>query len=223
MLAIIQARLSSKRLPNKLLKKVKDTCIIDKVINRVKNSKLISNIIVATSDTSDDDELIIHCKKKRIDTFRGSLNNVAERLCLAAKSLNQSSFVRINGDSPLIDPKIIDEAIEVYTKKSGYDLVTNVFERTFPKGQSVEIINTEILDHALNHLKNKKHLEHVTTYFYENPKNFKIFSIKNKKNLSHIQLSIDTLKDFENLKSVMINSKMNNARWFDIVKFLNYT
>lgn len=222
MLAIIQARLSSQRLPNKLLKKVKDSSVIDMVINRVSKSKSISNILVATSDTSNDDELVMHCDKKGINTFRGSLNNVTERLCLAAKSLNQSYFVRINGDSPLIDPILIDDIIDVYKNNVEIDLVTNVFERTFPKGQSVEIINTDMLQNTLKYLENKTHKEHVTKYFYENPQNFKIRSIKNDVNLSHIQLSIDTLKDFEDLKPVLMNNEMKRAGWLEILKYLNY-
>ena len=159
MLAIIQARLSSQRLPNKLLIKVEDSCIIDKVVYRLKQSKFISHILIATSDTPNDDALDMHCKKKGIDTFRGNLNNVAERLCFAAMSLNQSCFVRVNGDSPLIDPTIIDDAIDIYNNNNDFDLVSNVLDRTFPKGQSVEVINTEALYNTLNLTKNKNHLE----------------------------------------------------------------
>ena len=145
MLAIIQARSDSKRFPKKVLKKVYGNPLIYHVITRVLKSKKISKVIVATSKNKSDDELVKYLKKIKIKFYRGSLDNVAERFVKAAETQKTNFFLRVNGDSPLIDPKLIDHVISIFKKNMNNDIVTNVFPRTFPKGQSVEIIKKSIL------------------------------------------------------------------------------
>ena len=130
--------------------------------------------------------------------FRGDLNNVAKRLVCTAEKYKKKYFLRINGDSPLIDYKIIDKALDIFKRSQNkYNLITNVFPRTFPKGQSVEIINTKILKDNLCKM-NKADLEHVTRYFYKNSSNFFIKNFKSFKK-KKIKLSVDTKKDLENI------------------------
>ena len=172
MLAIIQARLSSKRLPFKVLRELNGEPLIMHVLKRVLRSNLVERTIIATSSKKTDDKLTDYLSDKKISFYRGSLENVAERMLGCAKKLGAEEFIRINGDSPLIDPMIIDKAI-LLNKKDNYDLCTNVLTRTFPKGQSVEIIKTEILN---KHIKSfsKTEKEHVTEFFYKNANKFKI-------------------------------------------------
>ena len=171
MLAIIQARLSSKRFPLKVLKNLRGKPLIMHVIDRVKLSKQINRIVVATSIEKSDDELTDFLSKNGIFCYRGSLNNVANRMLMCASKYNANEFMRINGDSPLIDPEIIDNAA-LLNKKGNYDLCTNVLLRSFPKGQSVEIIKTKTLKKYILKFSNSDN-EHVTQYFYKNPKNLK--------------------------------------------------
>ena len=145
MLCIIQARSSSRRFKNKVLYLIYGIPLIQHVINRIEQSKKISKIVVSSSLKRSDDNLIYYLKNKEIKFFRGNLENVAMRLYDTAKKNRAKYFVRINGDSPLIDPKLIDKAIEISKKLNGYDIITNTFPRTFPKGQSVEVIKTSIL------------------------------------------------------------------------------
>ena len=146
MIVIIQARSSSKRFPRKILFKIKKKLLIDHVISRVNLSKKIKKIIVSTSSHKSDNELVSHLKKNRISYYRGSLKNVALRLYYTAKKYRSNFFIRISGDSPLINFKIIDKAFEIFIKSNKkLDLVTNIYPRTFPKGQSVEIIRTKII------------------------------------------------------------------------------
>lgn len=201
MLAIIQARTSSKRFPKKVLYQINSIPIIIRVLNNVLKSKLISKVIVATSREKSDDNLVKLIKKHKNKFYRGDLNNVALRMLNVAKKNKVKYFMRISGDSPLIDYKIIDYAIKIFVKNKNADLITNIFPRTYPSGQSVEIIRTKILyDNLSSFSAHEK--EHVTSYFYSNNKRFKIINFKKKINIYKDlpKLSIDYKSD---LKTVM--------------------
>ncbi len=209
MLCIIQARSNSKRFKNKVLCLIYGVPIIQHVVDRVKRSKRIKKLIVSSSLKKNDDNLISYLKKNRIKFFRGDLENVAMRLYKTAKINKAKSFVRVSGDSPLIDPRLIDKAIKISRKEKEYDIITNVFPRTFPKGQSVEVIKTSILKkYSKNFSKLDK--EHVTKYFYDNSnyfiiKNFR-FNGKNK----IMKLSIDTKKDLKDILKKFNKKKFKN-------------
>ena len=214
MLCIIQARFSSKRLPGKVLKKILGTSVLKRVVDQVKKSKKISKIIIATSKHKTDKKIINFCNKNKIHCIPGPLNNVFKRFYSIIVNEHCKSFVRITADSPLIDPYLIDRAINLFNKKH-YDIVTNVFPRSFPKGFSVEVINSELILNFLNRIKKKKHKEHLTSFFYENYKNFKIKNFYSNINNSDINLSIDTFADFVRIKSVLkfCNKKKHSLDW----------
>lgn len=201
MLTIVQARLSSKRFPKKVLYKVNNKPLIYYLVKNLKKTKKKLKIIIATSTKKTDDELVKYCKKNKIMFFRGKLNNVAHRLVSCAKKYKAKYFIRICADSPIIKPYIIDEIIRSFSKKKKYHLITNLFPRTFEKGQSVEIIKTKILEcNLIKFDQNEK--EHVTKYFYKNYKKFKIYNLKNKFKKKKIDYSVDTIK---NLKFLIKN------------------
>ena len=210
MLCIIQARYSSKRLAGKVLKKILGLTILERVVNQVRKSKKIKKIIVATSNHKTDKKIIQLCQKNNIDCISGSLNNVFKRFHLIVNSENCKSFVRISADSPLIDPFLIDRAVNLYNKNK-YDIVTNVFPRTFPKGFSVEVINSKIILDFLIKIKKKKHQEHLTSFFYDNYNNFKIKNFYYKSDVSYVNLSVDNLNDFKRVKSIIKFCKNKNC------------
>ena len=203
MLAIIQARLSSKRLKNKVMHIVNKKPLIWYVYRSVKKSKLIKKVVVATSNEKSDNRLANYLKNNKINHFRGDLNNVAKRLFIAAKNYNAKNFLRISADSPLIDSKIIDRGIRVFKKHKNYDIITNVFPRTFPSGQSIEIIKTNILKKILKLKLKKKYFEHVTLYFYLKKNEFKIKNFCTKKKFKKKKYSIDTKKDLLVLQNLI--------------------
>ena len=209
MLCIIQARSNSKRFKNKVLHLIYGIPIIQHVVSRVKRSKKTTKLIVSSSFKKSDDNLISYLKKNRIKFFRGDLENVAMRLYETAKINKAKSFVRISGDSPLIDPKLLDKAIKISQKEKKYDIITNVFPRTFPKGQSVEVIKTSIIKkYSKNFSKLDK--EHVTKYFYDNSNKFLIknFTFNGKNKI--IKLSVDTKKDLKDILKKFNNKKFKN-------------
>jgi len=201
MLAIIQARTSSKRFPKKVLYKINSKPLIIWVVNNVLKSKLISNLIIATSKDKSDNQLVNLIKKSKYKFYRGSLKNVALRMLKVAQINNAKYFVRLSGDSPLIDYKIINRAIKILKKNNNIDIVTNVFPRTYPSGQSIEIIKTKILKKYISNF-NRSEKEHVTTFFYSNSNKFRIINFKkntnNYKNLP--KLSIDYKSDLKKIK-----------------------
>lgn len=202
MICIIQARYSSKRLLGKVLKKICGLNILQRVINQVKKSKKISKIIVATSEHKTDKKIINFCNKNKINCIPGSLNNVFKRFYSIIVHEQCKSFVRISADSPLLDYSLIDKAITLFDNHK-YDIVTNVFPRTFPKGFSVEVINSKIILNFLLKIKKKRHQEHLTSFFYDNYKKFKIKNFSNKINYSNINLSVDNLSDFQRVKKIL--------------------
>lgn len=209
MLSIIQARYSSKRLPGKVLRKILDITILQRVVNQVKKSKKITKIIIATSKQKTDKKIINFCMKNKIHCISGPLNNVFKRFYSIIIHEKCKSFVRISADSPLIDPALIDQAVTLFNKNR-YDIVTNVFPRTFPKGFSVEVIDSKIILDFLLKIKKKKHKEHMTSFFYDNYKNFKIKNLYNKINNSNINLSIDNYADFIRAKKIIKFCKNKN-------------
>ena len=198
MLAIIQARSNSKRFKNKVRYPIQKKPLIEYVYKRVSKSNKIKKIIVSTSKNKSDNDLVNFLKKKKITYYRGSLNNVAQRLLHTATKYRSSYFVRISADSPLIDYKIINKAIGIKQSiKRKFDLITNTFPRSFPKGQSVEIMNTNTLKKNIKYFS-KKQKEHVTLYFYMNSKNFTIKNFSQHKKKLENQ-AVDTKMDLKRI------------------------
>ncbi|WP_075534774.1 cytidylyltransferase domain-containing protein [Candidatus Pelagibacter communis] len=209
MIVFIQARSNSKRFDKKVLKIIYGLPLIIHVVNNVKKSKSVKDIIVATSNNSLDNNLIKLLKNFKIRFFRGELENVVLRFVRLAMKIKCKYFMRISGDSPLIDSKIIEYAIKIHKKNKNFDIITNVFPRTFPKGQSVEIIKVQILKDYINKMS-KSDLEHVTRYFYKNSSKFKIKNFKSKNKKKIMKLSVDTISDFIKIKKKIDKRKFLN-------------
>jgi spore coat polysaccharide biosynthesis protein SpsF (cytidylyltransferase family) len=220
LICIIQARYNSKRLIGKVLKKIQYKTILERVVNQLKKSKKIKKIIIATSTSLEDKKIVKLCKRRGYDFFCGPLNNVYKRFKLVIEKQNCKSFIRINADSPLIDYKIVNIAIN-YFKKKQYDIVTNTFPRSFPKGFSVEIINSKTFLNNFKNITNLKDKEHITRYFYINYKKFKIMNFSIKKDLSSVNLSVDNNLDFIRVKTIIKNIKNRNLFLNNIIKVYN--
>jgi len=208
--AIIQARMTSERLPGKVLHDVNGKPVLQYLLERLSKSQYLSDVVVATSDLLSDDSIMKFCLEKGFSCFRGSLANVAERFYRLVQEYNFDAFVRISGDSPLLDQRLVDLGIKIFLDNN-YDIVTNVLKRTYPKGQSIEIVKSDAFLDAYKEMKEIEDLEHVTTYFYRNKENYLIYSFESGEDLGHIQLSIDTKKDMDNFRQVL--SLMDKPHW----------
>ena len=198
----LQARTNSKRLPGKVLRKINEKPLLSYVIDRLKKTKLSKEIFVLTSKKKSDDVIEEYCEKNNIKFFRGSLDNVLSRFVLLGKEFNPFGIVRICADSPLIDYDLVNKMIDIFLENK-YDVITNTFPRTFPSGQSIEIIKTNVLFQINDLNLNNHHKEHVTTYIYENHKNFKIKNLICQNDYSKINLSIDVNDDFKRFEDLV--------------------
>jgi len=206
--------MSSNRFPGKVLAPFLGKPILLHVIDRVKNTKYNPEVIVVTSKNRTDDPLAIYCKYIGVKVFRGPLDDVYQRFSLALSKYKCEAFFRICGDSPLLLAPLFDQAVSIY-KSGSYDLISNIFPRTFPNGMSVELIRTKKFLDIKNKVTKKKDREHITRYFYRNSKNFNIFNIRCKKKIDqNIKLSVDEIKDLEKIKSLLIKKKFNSRSFF---------
>lgn len=195
--AFIQARMSSKRLPGKVLKLLGERPILKHVYDRVALSPLVSEVIILTSNQSSDDSIEQYCTDSGIQCFRGDLDNVAQRFLEATEKYPCDFFVRVCADSPFFDAEIMDAAIIIASHETA-DLVTNTFPRTYPAGLSVEVISSHVYKEAYPKFSSLDHLEHVTPYFYENAQNFIIKNItQSTSDDSSVNLCVDDKDDFE--------------------------
>ncbi len=216
--AIIQARFDSQRFPGKVLKKINNKTILEILIRRLSQSKYISKIIVACSKNNNDKTIIDICKKLKINYFIGSENNVLERYYKAAIKYKAKNIVRITGDCPLIDPKIVDEVIINFFEKE-VDYASNVNPPTYPDGLDVEVFKFSALQYAFFKARSALEREHVTSFIL-NKKNFKKFNLRYYKNVSFLRLTLDEKEDFYLLKKIIINFK-NNIH-FDLKNILDF-
>jgi spore coat polysaccharide biosynthesis protein SpsF len=198
LICFIQARISSKRFPGKVLVKIKNKEILKIIYQRInKNIKPIK-VVILTSNLKSDKKIINFCKKNNYSFSLGPLNNVFERYKLALKKNKVDGFIRITGDSPLINIKLLKKMIKIF-KRSSYDIVTNVFPRTYPIGQSIEIVGKEVFLKVNARKLDSCSKEHITQHFYKNSDKYKIFNVLNKINLSKSNLSINTREDLQKI------------------------
>ena len=209
-IAIIQARLTSTRFPNKVLQKINNQTLIKFLINRLKLSKKIDQVIVAIPNNKKNK--LMKKYLKGIDFFQGNENNVLDRFYKTSKKFNATTIVRICGDCPFVDPKIIDKILTIYDKKK-YDYVSNTIKPTFPDGLDVEVFSSKILEDAWKKAKSKYEKEHVTTYILKNKK-LKKYNYEYKEDLSKIRLTLDEKIDLKQLK--VIFKYLKNTKNFGI-------
>jgi spore coat polysaccharide biosynthesis protein SpsF len=160
-------------------------------------------VVVATSTDETDDVVQGYCENIGVCCFRGFLEDVAGRFVSALQSCDFDAFVRVNADSPLLDQRLIDKGIDLFCS-GNQDLVTNVWpQRTFPAGQSVEVIRTATFRQAYPLMTDPMDREHVTSYFYKYSNNFRIASFTSPVNLNGLHLSIDTPEDLRSFKAII--------------------
>lgn len=219
-LAIIQARMGSTRLPGKVLKQVKGRSLLSYLLERVKKAKKIDKIVVATTTNPIDEAICEEAKKEGVECFQGSEQNVLERYYSCAKKYKPKTVIRITGDCPLIDPEVIDEAIEVYSKHEGeIDYLSNCAFRTYPRGMDTEVFSFKVLEEAYQEHKGLFEEEHVTPYIYRHPEKFHLGQVLNKKDCHHLRLTVDTPEDFELIR-ILIEKLYPQMSLNDIVDYL---
>ncbi|SBT09438.1 putative Spore coat polysaccharide biosynthesis protein SpsF [Candidatus Propionivibrio aalborgensis] len=201
--SVIQARMSSRRLPGKILRMVRGRSMLTYLTERLRHCRQLDGIVLATSREESDDPVVAFAETTGLPCYRGSLDDVASRLLGAADEAGAQALVRISGDSPLIDSTLVDRLVSVFRESDRPDLVTNVARRTFPKGQSIEVVSVEALRTRVLDGMSPTEKEHVTESFYKHPDGGRIISIEHTELLGDMQLSVDTAEDMSRLEALL--------------------
>ncbi len=217
---IIQARMGSSRLPGKVLKEIGGKAMLERTIERVKRSTLITEVAVATSTQPKDDPIEEFCKHLGVPCVRGSESDVLDRYVKAAKKLRADIIVRVTSDCPLFDAEILDKLITAFTKKKA-DYASNFLKRRYPRGLDCEIFTKAALEEADAKAKRHYEREHVTPYIFEHPKLFTHTSIVCSDDLSYHRWTVDTEKDLRMVRTVYEKlGAEGNFGWQDILALL---
>lgn len=219
---IIQARMGSTRLPGKVLREIAGKPMLEHLVERVKKSQFAEKTIVATSMQIQDHIIQELCERVEVECFMGSEHDVLGRYYFAAKHHGFKVIVRINGDSPLSDPKLIDELILFYINRSEkIDYASNKLIPSFPLGLEAEIFSFNALERAYQNAVLPFDREHVTPYFYNNPKLFKLDGMQSTIDYHHLKLAVDTYDDYLKIKRIfeLLYSKNPNFGSMECIEF----
>ncbi|UCC45370.1 MAG: glycosyltransferase family protein [Candidatus Zixiibacteriota bacterium] len=195
---IVQARMSSTRLPGKVMMKLAGMPMLQFQLERVRRAGQIGELVVATTTNPADEPIVQLCHRLEVATFRGEEEDVLDRYCNTASEHNADVVVRITSDCPLIDPVEIDRVIAFYRREyEKYDYVSNILRRTFPRGMECEVFSFEALMTAAREASDSSDREHVTMYIRKRPERFRLGSVTGETDHSRHRWTVDTPEDLE--------------------------
>ncbi|MBZ0159610.1 MAG: glycosyltransferase family protein [bacterium] len=200
----VQARMTSTRLPGKVLKEVMGKSLLEYQVERLRRVKWADGIVIATTTNDTDLPIVNLCARLGIPVTRGSEYDVLARYYQAAVSHHASVVVRVTSDCPLIDPAVIDEAIRFYfDHRAEYDYVSNALTQSYPYGMAVEVFPFSVLDEAHRKAKAQFEREHVTPFIYTRPARYRIGHVVHAENHSYHRWTVDTSEDFELVRRIL--------------------
>lgn len=195
--AIVQARTGSSRLPGKVLLNLGSRRMIDWVLDRVSKAELLDEVVLATTDEPSDDILEKIAQDKGLRAIRGSKNDLLSRYLQAAKLSEADLIVRITSDCPLVDPSLIDSFVRTYLEcKRPCHLLSNALLRTYPRGLDVEVVSRDVLEDLQKQNLSSFEKEHATLGIYKRPYRYLIETMQSKEDLSYFRFTVDTALDF---------------------------
>lgn len=219
----LQARVKSVRLPQKALLKILGKSIIELIVERVQSIRDLDGIVLVTGPKDKNEELVKEAERIGIPYFCGSEENVLDRFYQASRMFQPGAIIRITGDCPLIDPRIIEEGIRIFQKER-HDIVGNTRVRSYPDGMDFEVFGADALARAWNALRNVPEgtFVHPTKYMLQDPA-FKARDMVHEPNLSHIRLTVDYKEDFSLIQKIYdrLYSEKPNFSLRDIMRFLS--
>ena len=223
-IATIEARMTSSRLPGKvLMEAIKGKSMLEFMINRVKKSRLIDKIVIATTINETDQPIIDLCNKLKVNYYRGSENDVLLRVLNAHKKYKSDIIVELTGDCPLIDPEIIDQIISIYIEND-FDYVSNSHVRSYPDGFDVQVFSTNLLNDISKKTNDPYDRENVSSYFYKTNK-FNIHGVIAPKELfwPDLRVTLDDKGDYLLIKNIINSLSLiygDSFKAIDVIKYL---
>ncbi len=221
--------MGSTRLPGKVMLPLGDHLDLEHVIHRVQRASEIDEVVVATT-TKTADDIIEWCSENAGATvFRGDEQNVLDRMYRAAKTVEADEIVRITADCPLIDPTVIDAVVR-RRRASNADYVSNILERTFPRGLDVEVFTAESFERVHSHASTSSQLEHVTLYYRDNSDEFEfanvtsaeVFDQEQLQNRTDLRLTLDEAQDYLLLREIFEQVDYENTpQLLDVIEYID--
>src|SRR5438270_5909567 len=212
--------MGSTRLPGKVLKDLGGQSVLARVVARLRRSRLIHELLVATTDLPADDAIVAECNCLSVQAFRGDQDDVLDRYFRAAQSVEADLVVRITSDCPLIDPEITDKTVAAFLQAQP-DYASNALTRTYPRGLDTEVISFKALARAWHEARKPYEREHVTPFIYEHPDEFKVLSVTGDEDLSGNRWTVDTAEDMEFVRAIYSRFQASDAfSWRDVIDLL---
>jgi spore coat polysaccharide biosynthesis protein SpsF len=201
--AIVQARMSSSRLPGKIMRPEVGRPLLELLVERLKRARRVDEVVIATTTNDGDDLVESLTQRLGIGCFRGSEHDVLDRVLRAAHAAQADVIVEITGDCPLIDFEVIDDLVDVY-QRNDYDYVANILTRTYPRGLDTQVFATSVLEEVARLTNDPADHEHVSLYIYEHPERFKLHNVESglPKEFWDLRLTVDTAEDFELVRRI---------------------
>jgi spore coat polysaccharide biosynthesis protein SpsF len=219
--AIVQGRMASSRLPDKILKEINGKPMLAWVIDRASMAQRIDQVVVATTIDPSDDAVEAYCRDHQIACYRGSMHDVLDRFYQAAKQYQADVVVRFTADCPLLDPQLIDYVLAEFFK-AGADFAANrlppPFTRTYPIGLDTEVATFAALERAWKEATAKHDREHVMPYLYEVDGRFKVVRVEYECDYGEMRWTVDTAEDLELIRQVALRLQDTpNFTWLDVL------
>jgi len=209
--AIVQARMSSARLPGKVLRDLCGRPMLGYLLDRLARAATLADVVVATSTNASDDAIERFCRDEaRVPCVRGPLEDVAGRFVGVLDRRPLDAFVRICADSPLLDQRIVDAAVRLFSQGAA-DMVTNKTPKRFPSGQSVEVVDASVFRTAYGSMTRADEREHVTLCFYDQPGRWRVRSLEGLTDLGAVHMAVDTEADFDRAAAMI--GAMTHPHW----------
>ncbi len=200
---ITQARMGSARLPGKVLREAGGRPLLAHHVDRLTACREPDRVVVATSTHGSDDPIEAWCRSAGVRCRRGALDDVAARFAQVAQAEQLDAFVRVCADSPLIDPALVDRATAAF-RADPVDVVTNLHPRTWPPGQSVEVVDTRAFLRAAPRMDGPDDREHVTRWFYRHASNYRVHNLTSDRDYNGLRMAVDTPEDLDWLDSLLV-------------------
>ncbi len=203
-LMIVQARMTSSRLPGKVLKTVLGKPLLEYQIERLRKIRNVTEIVIATTINATDQPIIDLCRQLGVATFRGPEDDVLARFYEAATGYRGETIVRVTADCPLIDPQVSEGVIQFFLdQRRQYDYVSNTRRLTFPRGLDTEVFSFKTLEEAYREADRPEDREHVTVFMYRQPERYRIGNVSNTADLSRWRWTVDTAEDFHLIRLIL--------------------
>lgn len=222
-LSTIEARMGSTRLPGKTMKEIVGKPMLELLIERLKRAKRIDEIVVATTTEPEDRVIAELAERISVKCFRGSSEDVLDRVLKAARTYQGDIIVEMTGDCPLLDPVLVDRIINIYLENT-YDYVNNTIKRTYPRGLDTQVFSVDVLDKVSKLTNDPADRENVSLYIYEHPEKYRLYNVEAPPEYRHPEYrwTVDTKEDFQFVKEIYENLYYKNPDFLaeDVMKLL---